>query len=547
MNNPLDRKMFRQAGMSKQPMGILASSPELMGAVKGYKNGGIQIPFYGQRKPQSKYNLGSIDDNLQLIQNEALKTEFGDAFGPKETKKVFGIEPNVAVPPKTNINDSTKKIIETSTDGDKDNLFNVKKVRPSFPGKKDSDTETTKSNVSADTLYGGVSKKIEDEAELIKVAYDKVNNNIANLKTAEFLGTTYNKEVAKQLELLRKEGKEFSIADAKKVAKEMGFSDPEELDKQYGEDREASFWLNMMKAGAAMAAGGSSNTLTNFAKGFTVGLEGYGKDTGELRKELRADKKEASKTIYNLLKDGRSEELAKRALDLQKSAAITNILKTEVGDEKERLTNEVNNEVANRKLTISLYKTFADMNFEAKKFNVSRDDFNKSIQMAYAKMMPDDLKILQAAGQITVIDPNKPLTPDNIKATPEGEKNIANILTKTFNGKITDSRFNQTTAGDRGVTSSGIDLKTGNDDYNSRLAGDAIVTYNKTRADTIKAAGGVETPMIANQDIQFAKVNNGKIDFSKQTNRMKQIFTDQSKGQSLVDLNSDIFINYTSQ
>jgi len=30
MNNPLQRKMFRQAGMSKQPMGILASSPELM-------------------------------------------------------------------------------------------------------------------------------------------------------------------------------------------------------------------------------------------------------------------------------------------------------------------------------------------------------------------------------------------------------------------------------------------------------------------------------------------------------------------------------------
>ena len=30
MNDPLKRKMFRQAGMSKQPMGILASSPELM-------------------------------------------------------------------------------------------------------------------------------------------------------------------------------------------------------------------------------------------------------------------------------------------------------------------------------------------------------------------------------------------------------------------------------------------------------------------------------------------------------------------------------------
>ena len=30
MNNPLNRRMFRQNGMSKQPMGILASSPELM-------------------------------------------------------------------------------------------------------------------------------------------------------------------------------------------------------------------------------------------------------------------------------------------------------------------------------------------------------------------------------------------------------------------------------------------------------------------------------------------------------------------------------------
>ena len=30
MNDPLRRKMFREAGMAKQPMGILASSPELM-------------------------------------------------------------------------------------------------------------------------------------------------------------------------------------------------------------------------------------------------------------------------------------------------------------------------------------------------------------------------------------------------------------------------------------------------------------------------------------------------------------------------------------
>ena len=545
MNNPLDRKMFRQAGMSKQPMGILASSPELMNATKGYKDGGIQIPFYGQRKPQSKYNIGSIDDNLQLIQNEALKTDFEDAFGPKKTiPKNFSVEPNVVVPPKSKvINDTNKKIIDQSKDGDKDNLFGVKKLRPSFPGKKDSDTTTTESDVSADTLYGGVSQKIEDEAKLIKNAYDKFNNNTADLKDAEFLGTTYNKEVAKQLELLQKEGKEFSIADAKKVAKDMGFSDPEELDEQYGEDREASFWLNMMKAGAAMAAGGSSNTLTNFAKGFTVGLEGYGKDTGELRKELRADKKEASKTIYSLLKDGKSEDLAKKALDLQKSAAITNILKTEVGEERTRLTNEVNNEVANRKLTISLFKTFADMNFEAKKFNVGREDVEAASNIAYAKMIPDDLKLLIASGEVKIIDNSRPdlLAPDNIKASPKGIKSIQLLLSNLKSGKITDTQVAIGTAGSVGKTNSGIVFDTGSENYNPNISGTAIKEYNKLRSELINSIGA-ENKQIAQQDVQFAKVNGGKIDLNLQTDKMLSIFTDQSKGQSFVDRNQNIFI-----
>lgn len=458
MNDPLKRKMFRQVGMSKQPMGILASSPQLMNAVKGYNLGGfnvndtpppmmqdiktasLQIPAYGTKR----YSLtGAIKPTTRpgssVLEDPDLTNETPLALLKKrqeeEAKKIdtsLETKPNI-------INDTNKKIMEEkkkTTPEEEANKFGVKKLKPSFTG----GTEENKSNVTTDDLYGGVSDKIKDEAEMIGVAYDKLQKNTADLKDMEFLGTTYNKEAAKQIELLKDEGKEFTIADAKEVAKKMGFADPEKMDAQYAEDKEASFWLNMMKAGAAMAAGGSSNTLTNFAKGFTVGLEGYGKDIGQLRKELRADKKEASKTIYGLLKDGRSETLAKRALDIQKSAAITNLLKTEVGEKRDQLINEVNNEVANRKLTISLYKTFADMNFEAKKFNVSRDDFNQSITMAYAKMMPEDLKILQAAGQITVIDPNKPLTPDNIKATPEGEKNIEKLITQNLSGKVTDTQ-----------------------------------------------------------------------------------------------------------
>lgn len=440
MNDPFNRKMFRQAGMSKQPMGILASSPQLMNAVKGYNLGGaIQIPMYGQMRPRTKSNT-QIEPDITQIENMGIASDFGET---KETAPIDILKnPNIdsELPKKPNIiNDTNKKIIDEkkkTTPEEEANKFGVKKLKPSFTG----GTDETKSTATVDDLYGGVSDKIKDEAKMIGVAYDKLQRNTADLKDMEFLGTTYNKEAAKQIELLKDEGKDFTIADAKEVAKKMGFADPEKMDAQYAEDKEASFWLNMMKAGAAMAAGGSSNTLTNFAKGFTVGLEGYGKDIGQLRKELRADKKEASKTIYGLLKDGRSETLAKRALDLQKSAAITNLLKTEVGEKRDQLINEVNNEVANRKLTISLYKTFADMNFEAKKFNVSRDDLNQSIQMAYAKMMPEDLKLLQAAGQITVVDPSQPLTPDNIKATPEGEKNIEKLITQNLSGKVTDTQ-----------------------------------------------------------------------------------------------------------
>jgi hypothetical protein len=447
------------------------------------------------------------------------------------------------------INEASKKIIEENTAFPEGKNLGAKTQKDDESFEKKQTKDTPKSDVSVEELYGGdIKGGIEEQSKMIGAAYDKLNNNLASLKEKEFLGTTYNKESAKLMKLLREEGKEFTIADAKKVAKQMGFADPDDLDDQFAEDKEAAFWLNMMKAGAAMAAGESSNTLTNFAKGFTVGLDGYGKDISDLRDDLREDKKEATKTIYTLLKDGRSEAIAKKALEIQKASAITDILKTEVGEEQTRLIREVENEVANRKLTISLFKTFADMNFEALKFNISRDDFNKSIEMAYSKMMPDDLKILQAAGQITVIDPSKPLTPDNIKASPDGVKNIENILTKNLSGKITDKRFLQGTAGKKGQTSSGIILNwDGREDYDERDAGDAIVSYNERRADTIKAAGGVETPYIASQDIQFAKVNNGKIDFSKQTNRMQKIFTDRSKGQSLLDLNPEVFIKYNKE
>jgi hypothetical protein len=390
--------------------------------------------------------------------------------------------------------------------------------------------------------------KVKEERDKIASAMTKYNQGVAESDDMEFLGTSLNKELETQIKLLREEDKPFTIAEATKTFKELGYKDDETLTKDYNEDKEASFWLNLMKAGLAIAAGESPNALTNMAKGFSLGLQGYGEDTGKLRKELRADKKEASRIMFDLVKDGKSERLATKALSLQKSAAITNILTTKVGEERDRLLAEVNNETANRKLTISLYKSFADMNLEAKKWDLQSEQYTESVKMAYAKMMPEDLKLLQAAGQITVIDPNQPLTPENIQSTPKGTKNIQLLIDnlKTGkSGKVTDGRYEQGTAAAKGKTATGIVLNwPGREDYNERDAGDAITKYNEARIDRVKNAGS-ENVMIAGEDLQFAAVNGGKIDFSKQTDRMKEIYKKKPADgtQSLFEKNIDLFIN----
>ena len=67
-----------------------------------------------------------------------------------------------------------------------------------------------------------------------------------------------------------------------------------------------------------MAAGESSNTLTNVAKGFSVGLEGYGRDMKNLRDDYREDVEKYQNTMYRLLKDEKAERVAMNALDVQR-------------------------------------------------------------------------------------------------------------------------------------------------------------------------------------------------------------------------------------
>ena len=449
MNNPLNRSMFRQAGMSKQPMGILASSPELMSAAKGYKDGGVPfIPILGQQDPTEKSASGfrktipytamntsgtKIQDDPFPILSDYPPLSYLDKQKKEKDKSVDTSLQGVG----TTINNENESILKNDdlkypqssnkTSRGKTNLFENK------------DPSLTKSNVSADNIVGDYKEKVDSEIEAINTATKKIANGMANTSEMKYFNTTYDKENKKLIDALKKENKEPTFADVKDIALELGYKDSKTLDGEYSEAKEASIWLNMMKAGLAMASGESSNAMTNIAKGFAFGLDGYGKDIGKLSDDLREDKKEYSKTMFGLLKDERSRKLAENSLEIQKQSAITTILKEKSGEERDILIKQTEMEIANRKMTINLYKSFADLGFEKLKFNVGREDVANATKLAYSKMQPDSLKLLIASGDVKVLDPSLPLTPDNIEATPLGKKKIDMLITQSLSGKVTDT------------------------------------------------------------------------------------------------------------
>jgi len=76
--NPLNRKMFRQPGMSRQPMGILASSPELANVVRRRTGQPVQMAHGGFHAPGDP--MSSADANERAFRAGATRGLIPDAL-----------------------------------------------------------------------------------------------------------------------------------------------------------------------------------------------------------------------------------------------------------------------------------------------------------------------------------------------------------------------------------------------------------------------------------------------------------------------------------
>ena len=440
MTNVFNRPMFNNPNNVRMMNtgGIMASSPELMNAVKGYNIGGINaIPVLNQKIP-TQATLSGFKRTLPFTAMNTLGSRIDDNIGveikdetPLEVLKREQEEKNKTVDTSLEIK---PKLTQTTTDDNDPNKFGVKKLKPILANfKKEKENITTPDKKETDSSLFDTSKDMEITNQMM-ARNRRALTDMASLDDKQLLGTTANQTQKDLIAELEKEGREVTLADVRdKAISILGF-DPEKIEENFDEDRRSALFLRVMQAGLAVASGESDNALTNIAKGLNVGLSGYGDDIKFLSKEMKADRREAANTMYKLLGDAKSEQIAKETLALKKKMNINQILQTKVGEEKDMLVKQVELQNANDTLKLNFIKSMRDLDFKEKKFNIEQEQFDQSLNATLRKLASDELRQVYEAGLVTLTDPNKGLIPGNYTVSSQGKKILEGVLKDEFGG-----------------------------------------------------------------------------------------------------------------
>jgi hypothetical protein len=179
---------------------------------------------------------------------------------------------------------------------------------------------------------GGTAKQTGNGASVVEQATAKMQANIASVdenttpKEKLTADQATNPEVISMFTLFEADRKSPDEVDLDKVAQDardlMGF-DPEKTSKR----KKEAFYMGLMQAGLAMAAGGSSNAMTNIAKGLSFGLNEYAKDIDQLNEEERENLKEFRDLKVQMIRDEKSYNLAEAGAEntwRQNNATINN-------------------------------------------------------------------------------------------------------------------------------------------------------------------------------------------------------------------------------
>ena len=393
------------------------------------------------------------------------------------------------------------------------------------PFKKPKETLTPKNKITFDVQ--SIKDNFSEVTDEIKNLYTQYNTDIDNLSKQQLFGRSMTEAVENYRKALDTKPRELSFADVKDDVFDLLGYDRATLDENLSKDQQSAIWLNVMKAGLAVAAGESDNALTNVARGFSVGLDGYGRDIKAIKDDYRKDLEKYTTTAYTMLKDAKAEELAKNTLNLQRAAADFQITSQFFGVERENLLNQLNREVALRNMKLNHLKAFADLDFEKTKFEASQEKLEKANELAFAKLLMMEEPLVTAArldGYIELIDPEGLPTADNLRPTQkfkDSGKSLLDIFQKKNVQRTTDTEGNIKRYGKApafGITYlSGVDIPEATKDIvGQRVANLAAPgsAYNNALKDPLNGAP-VALSAVIDAYSGLSNIDGVKIDFRK--------------------------------
>ena len=391
---PLSRPMFRVPGASRQPAGILASSPQLMQA--------------------AQRNMGAQDLYQPAVVQGPLTGVGPDMFGvqPRQVSAVTAPPATVtpaALPPSY---DDTAVMDQVAGSLGSDVLPEPK---PTPPMKSDQFGDIDeRSEATLDRMVGS--------ANNLRTATDNILKGVPSRDDAILGGKSVNELYADVEEKMGRDApslKDYNLADFEDLAMQsLGYKEGELGPSEVADkDRRTSFWLSLIKAGLATAAGESPYLLTNLAKGLSFGVESFGKDLGDINQREREDNRAIASAKMDLLKDQRSVDTANRAAEIQAATMKVQLAESIRGEAREDAFRQIDMAVNFQKMENDLFRYVNDENRAWAEIDFNKDKFDKTLQATIAGQQPEVIRgmlvapgYMEAAKEGVEIDPMDPST-----------------------------------------------------------------------------------------------------------------------------------------
>ena len=490
--------MFRQPMNPNQAMGILASSPELMGAVqqrfanggevKNYQNGGASFldrmfPRYATSPlakgieflAGEKFKKGGEGETLANIAQQSLQSQVSPVIpGVNQT----AVNPNpfevsrlqtVFTPEKTNIgvdgevttsgniekqlkeaDDKNKGVIDfedqpTRVFEDIDpRAINDQTKKALEKEAKDKPKDEPKEK--ADPLLKGTEFK---ELKDAKAKLQEIQNNINKPNPGAPIVSEFKGALDKVQEELNKKQKELTVDEVDKLARRYaGLED----NASYDDDKHTAFWLSLIKGGLAIAGGESSNALTNIAKGLTIGVDAYGKDLARINAQERQDRKDLAEARYKVVKDAEDKFLALRTAKVQYLQNKAQLLQSseQFKESLDFKKTQAANENAFRAATfeVNLFKTIKDIEIAGETLEVKKETLAQDKELR-EKTLDLTIKQIESRENLAVLgeDAKRILAMGDEYATfkdgkfeisDDGRELLETYLMSKTTGKLTD-------------------------------------------------------------------------------------------------------------